>query len=50
MIVGGVSTLQPGEVVRAQAAPIDLTDYQSSSNEEKTPNKDGMKPSQKGGN
>jgi RND family efflux transporter MFP subunit len=50
VIVGGVSTLQPGEVVRAQAAPPDLTGYQSSSNEEKTPNKDGMKPSQKGGN
>jgi RND family efflux transporter MFP subunit len=50
VIVGGVSTLQPGEVVRAQAAPSDLTDYQSSSDEMKTPNKDGLKSSQKGGN
>jgi RND family efflux transporter MFP subunit len=48
VIVGGVSTLQSGEVVRAQAVPADLTGYQSSSNEEKTP--DGMKSSRKGGN
>lgn len=42
VIVGGVSALQPGEVVSAQAAQSDLTDYQM-------PNKDGQKPSQKGG-
>jgi hypothetical protein len=41
--VGGISALQPGEVVKAQPASTDLIGYQMSS-------KDGQKPSQKRGN
>ncbi len=43
VVVGGISALQPGEVVKAQPASTDLIDYQMS-------NEDGQKPSQKGGN
>jgi RND family efflux transporter MFP subunit len=43
VIIGGLSALQPGEEVSPHPASSDLVDYQMS-------NKDGQKPSQKGGN
>jgi RND family efflux transporter MFP subunit len=48
VIIGGLSALQLGEVVKAQPAPADLADYQISNQD--VSNDDGRKSSQKGGN